>query len=101
MLKGKKDIKIVKDIINEVVSLHLKETYFVNGNSNNNEYNNDNSDQDKEFIINDKLLLETILMMISRETIKYSSFKKKQTEEEKELEKEKENIEAKITSSLK
>ena len=75
MLKGNKNIKIVKDIINEVVSLHLKETYFVNDTSNNNDYNNDNSDQDKEFIINDKLLLETILMMISRETIKYSSFK--------------------------
>ena len=40
-------------------------------------------------------------MMIRGETIKFSSFKKKkQTEEEKQLEKEIENIEAKITNSL-
>ena len=35
-LKIKKYIKIVKDTIDEVVSLHLKETNFVNDNSNNN-----------------------------------------------------------------
>ena len=46
-------------------------------NSNNNNYNKNDSDQNKEFIINDQLLLETILMMIRGETIKYSSFKKK------------------------
>ena len=40
-------------------------------------------------------------MMIRGETIKYSSFKeKKQTEEEKQLEKEIENIGAKISNSL-
>ena len=101
LLKDKKYTKIVKDTIDEVVSLHLKETKFVNENSNNNDYNNNDSDQNKEFIINDQLLLETILMMIRGETIKYSSFKKKkQSEEEKQLEKEIENIEAKITNSL-
>ena len=90
LLKDKKYIKIVKDTINEVLSLHLKETN-----------DNNNSDQNKEYIINDQLLLETILMMIRGETIKYSSFKKKkQTAEEKQLEKEIENIEAKITNSL-
>ena len=97
LLKDKKYIKIVKDTINEVLSLHLKET---NDNNNNNN-NNNNSDQNKEYIINDQLLLETILMMIRGETIKYSSFKKKkQTAEEKQLEKEIENIEAKLTNSL-
>ena len=64
MLKDKEYSKIVKDTINEVLSLHVKET-----NSNN---NNDNDDYDnKKFIINDQLLLETILMMIRGETIKY------------------------------
>ena len=39
-------------------------------------------------------------MMVRGETIKYSSLKKKkQIEEEKQLEKEIENIEAKITNS--
>ena len=100
LLKDKKYIKIVKDTINEVLSLHLKETKVANNENENNNNNNDR-DQNKEFIINDQLLLETILMMIRGETIKYSSFKKKkQIEEEKQLEKEIENIEAKITNNL-
>ena len=102
LLKDKKYIKIVKDTINEVLSVHLKETKVANNENENNNNNNDNDrDQNKEFIINDQLLLETILMMIRGETIKYSSFKKKkQIEEEKQLEKEIENIEAKITNNL-
>ena len=102
MLKDKKYIKIVKGTINEVLSLHLKETKVAN-NENKCNTNNNNNDraQNKEFIINDQLPLETILMMIRGETIKYSSFKKKkQTEEEKQLEIEIENIEAKITNNL-
>ena len=98
LLKDKKYIKIVKDTINEVISLHLKET---NSGINNNDINNNENNHNKEFIINDQLLLETILMMIRGETIKYSSYKKKkQTEEEKHLEKEIENIETKITDRL-
>ena len=64
-----------------MLSLHVKET------NNNNNNNNDNNDYDnKEFIINDQLLLETILMMIRGETIKYSAYRKrKQIEEEKQL----------------
>ena len=62
MLKDKEYSKIVKDTINEVLSLHVKET---NNNNNNDKNNNINNDYDnKEFIINDQLLLETILMMI-------------------------------------
>ena len=94
MLKDKEYSKIVKDTINEVLSLHVKET-----NSNN---NNDNDDYDnKKSIINDQLLLEIILMMIRGETIKYSAYRKrKQIEEEKQLEKEIINIEAKIANKL-
>ena len=91
LLKDKKYIKIVKETINEVLSLHLKETKVANKENNNNKNNNNDNDRDqnKEFIINDQILLETILMMIRGETIKYSSFKKKkQAEEEKQLEKE-------------
>ena len=41
----------------------------------------------EEFTITDQLLLETILMIIRRETIKYSSYKKKNNEKnEKQLE---------------
>ena len=76
LLKDRKYIKIVKDTINEVLSLHLKETKGANNENKNNNNNNDR-DENKEFIINDQLLLETILMMIRGETIKYSSFKKK------------------------
>ena len=77
-------IKIVKDTINEVLSLHVKETNggLKNNNNNNNSNgsmnNNNNSNyHNKEFIIYDQLLLETILMMIRGETIKYSSYRKK------------------------
>ena len=84
LLKDKNYIKIVKDTINEVLSLHVKETNggLKNKNNNNNSNgsmnNNNNSNyHNKEFIINDQLLLETILMMIRGETIKYSSYRKK------------------------
>lgn len=84
LLKDKNYIKIVKDTINEVLSLHVKETNggLKNTNNNNNSNgsmnNNNNSNyHNKEFIINDQLLLETILMMIRGETIKYSSHWKK------------------------
>ena len=76
--------KIVKKTINEVLDLHLKENTGTNNNSNS---------QQMEFIINDQLLLETILMTIRGETIKYSSYKKKMIEEEKQLENDIQNIE--------
>lgn len=95
LLKDKEYIKRVKDTISEVLSLHSKES---SGSSSKNDKDND---PNKKFIINDQLLLETILMMIRGETIKYSSYKKKkQIEEEQQLEKEIENIEAKISNKL-
>ena len=95
LLKNKEYSKIVKNTINEVLSLHFKETNNNNNNNNNIDYEN------KEFTINDQLLLETILMMIRKETIKYSVYRKrKQTEEEKQLDKDIINIEAKITNRL-
>ena len=86
----------------EVLNLHLKDkekqidnvhnssftvTDSINPiNKNNTNTNNKNNEG---FIINDQLLLETILMMIRGETIKYSSYKKKNNEkEEKQLENE-------------
>ena len=56
----------MKDTISEVLNLHVKETNDKNSNI-----------QNKEYIINDQLLLETMLMMIRGETIKYSAYKKK------------------------
>ena len=76
MLKDKKYIKIVKDTMNEVPSLHLKKTNVVNNENNNNNNNNDRS-QNKEFIINDQLLLETILMMIRGETKNMAHLRRK------------------------
>ena len=51
----------MKDTISEVLNLHVKETNDKNSNIQNKEY------------INDQLLLETMLMMIRGETIKYSA----------------------------
>ena len=64
--------------------------------------NNNNSNyQNKEFIINDQLLLETILMMIRGETIKYSSYREKTAVwRRKTVGRRYKNIEAKITSRL-
>ena len=71
----------------------LRRQIIIN-NSNYTDYDN------KEFIINDQLLLEATLMMITGETIKYSAYRKrKQIEEEKQLEKDI-SIEAKITNRL-
>ena len=52
----------------------------------------------KEFIINDQLLLETILMMIRGETIKYSAYRKRNRLKKKHMEKDIINIEAKFTN---
>ena len=84
-----------------MLSLHVKETNNNNNSNNNNKNNNNNNDyENKEFIINDKLLLETILMTIRGETIKYSAYRKRKQTEEKQLEKNIINIEAKITKRL-
>ena len=86
LLRDKEYSNIVKDTINEVLSLHIKETNNNNNINNiNNSYNNNKNDYDnKEFIINHQLLLEIILMMIRGETINFGAYRKrKQTKEEK------------------
>ena len=62
LLKDIDYIKIVKETISDV-----KQTYSMN---------------ETQFSINDQLFLETLLLMIRGNTIKYSSFKKKQKQEE-------------------
>ena len=100
LLKDRKYIKIVKDTIAEVLDLHVKESNN-NKNNNNNNNNDNNNNENNEYTINDQLLLETILMMIRGETIKYSTYKKrKQSEDEKQLEKDIEKLEFKITNYL-
>ena len=76
LLKDQCYIKIVKDTISEV-----KQTYTTNKNK-------ENTDAEQiKFNINDQLFLETLLLMIRGNTIKYSSYKKKQQlEEERKLE---------------
>ncbi|MCG7876954.1 MAG: reverse transcriptase family protein, partial [Candidatus Thiodiazotropha endolucinida] len=72
-------------------------------NNNNNNNNNDNTEfipNDIEFTINDQLFLETLLIMIRGETIKYSSMKKKESiQEEIKVEKEIVELENKINSN--
>ena len=61
----------------------MKQTYLADNNRNNEDT------QQSEFNINDQLFLETLLLMIRGNTIKYSSFKrKKQQQEEIRLEQE-------------
>lgn len=78
LLKDQHYIKIVKYTISEV-----KQTYKANK-------DNDNTDAEQiKFNINDQLFLETLLLMIRGNTIKYSSYKKKQQlQEERKLEQE-------------
>ena len=67
-----------------------------------NKNNTNTNDKNNEgFMINDQLLLETILMMIRGETIKYSSYKKKNNEkEEKHLENEIQLLEQSVMNNL-
>ena len=84
-----------------MLSLHVKETNDNNNDKNNIDNNNKNDYENDELIINDQLLLETILMMIRGKTIKYGTYRKrKETDEEKQLEKDIINIEANITNRL-
>ena len=67
LLKDKSYVDEIKKIIQEV-----KNTYAINENI---PINNDIPNQDLRFNINDQLFLETLLMIIRGETIKYSSLK--------------------------
>ena len=70
LLKDQNYIKLIKDTISEVI-----QTYS----SNNSRGTVEN--QPTEFNINEQPFLETLLLMIRGNTIKYSSFKKKQQQE--------------------
>lgn len=73
LLKDQQYIDLVKETI-----LEVKQTYTLNDKDNNQETSG------SEFNINDQLFLETLLLMIRGNTIKYSSFKKKQKQQEEE-----------------
>lgn len=89
LLKDKKYIDQIKGVLQEV-----KQTYAIN-------MQNDISNEDIVFNINDQLFLETLLMMIRGETIKYSSIKKKNSiKEEKKLEEEIKELEDEINVNI-
>ena len=73
LLKNKDYTKLVKDTIQEVI-----DTYKTN---------DEHAINNIEFSINDKIFLETLLMIIRGNTIQFSSFnKRKNTEKENKLE---------------
>ena len=74
LLEDKKYIEQVKNTIKEV-----KTTYLINNENNNIK---DISDYDLNFNIGDQLFLETLLMMIRGNTIKYNFIKKRQKHEQ-------------------
>ena len=90
LLKDQQYVSLVKNTISDV-----KQTYQIN----NGENNIDN--QEQEFSINDQLFLETLLLMIRGSTIKYSSQRKKQRqEEEAKLEKDIKLIEEEVNANF-
>ena len=93
LLKDELYIEEIKKIIEEV-----KNTYAVNQNI---DERVNTSNENIEFNINDQLFLETLLMIIRGNTIKYSSMKKrKKQEEEKKVEEEISKLEEDINSDL-
>ena len=93
LLKDKKYIKEVKNIIREV-----KNQYIIN---NDNVNINDILDNEMMFNINDQLFLETLLMTIRGNTIKYCSIKKRRkNEEEMKLEQEISELEDEINNDF-
>lgn len=91
LLKDKEYVKIVKKTISEV-----KQTYVINEND-----LETTSNETIQFNINDQLFLETLLMIIRGNTIKYSSEKKKKSKiEEIKLEKEIEILEQEINDNI-
>ena len=80
---------MIKNTISEV-----KQTYRIN----NGENNIDN--QEQELSINDRLFLETLLLMIRGSTIKYSSQRKKQQEDEVKLKQDIKLIEEEVNANF-
>ena len=95
LLKDKDYIKLVKETIKDAKNTYLNREENVNQNVDN------IPDEEIQFSISDQLFLETLLMMIRGNSIKYSSFRKrKKNEEENNLEKEIKEIENKIIANL-
>ena len=89
LLKDKDYIKIVKDAIEETKDIYANNNNTLGVNINN------------QYIIDDQLLLETLLFTIRGETIKYSSRKKRETlQEGKKLEEEIELLEENLNNNL-
>ena len=89
LLKDKDYIKIVKDAIEETKDIYANNNNTLGVNINN------------QYIIDDQLLLETLLFTIRGETIKYSSRKKRETlQEERKLEEEIELLEENWNDNL-
>ena len=90
LLKDTNYVTTVKTVIDDTINL-----YKINNNN-----NNTVPDDNIQFTINDQLFLETLLIMIRGETIKYSSIKKKENmQEEIKLEKEILEIEENINNN--
>ena len=95
LLKDKDYIKLVKETIKDAKNAYLNRETNVDQNVDN------IPDEEIQFNISDQLFLETLLMMIRGNSIKYSSFRKqKKNEEENNLEKEIKEIENKIIANL-
>lgn len=90
LLRDNDYIQLVKKTIEEVKNTYKIDIILGNNNENNisnssnTNYNNNNdkngNNKEKEYTINDQLLLEMILVAIRGETIKYSSWKKKKVQ---------------------
>ena len=110
LLKDQDYVKKVHNIIKENIDRYSLNEHTVNTPSNNDTYDNNNfetnsdkieNDKKRKFAINDQLLLETILLVIRGETIKYSSYKKKVSEEkEVKLEKDIKHLEEKVQTNI-
>ena len=91
LLKDKKYVDTIKKVIEDV-----KQTYGTNIRPGENI-----SNQNLQFSINDQLFLETLLMIIRGNTIKFSSIKKKENiREEQNLEHEIKEIENEINTNF-
>lgn len=76
LLKDKDYIKLVKETINEVKNTYIRKNTCIDDSEVNRESFN-YSDEQIEFNINDQLFLETLLLMIRGNSIKFSSMRKK------------------------
>lgn len=90
LLKDKNYIDLVKKTIEET-----KQTYIIN------ELEIENNNENLTFSINDQLFLETLLMLIRGNTIKFSAEKKRKTQQEElKLESEVKQLEDELNENL-